>query len=157
MTNGKIVIGKAAEADLPALLALQKEAFQEEAVLHGDPDIAPLVQSLSELREDFKRWTYLKAEFEGRLAGMVRAQFSEGGVHIGRLAVSLEFRNRGIGKALMVAAESLFPKARRFELFTGHKSERNLVMYGRLGYREYDRKPVNGKLTHVWMEKKPAD
>ena len=53
----------------------------------------------------------------------------------------------------MAEIESAFPKARRFELFTGHRSERNLHLYEKLGYREFKRVPATEDLTMVFMEK----
>jgi hypothetical protein len=37
-------------------------------------------------------------------------------------------------------SEAAPPAKRRFELFTGHRSEKNLRLYARLGYNEFQRK-----------------
>jgi hypothetical protein len=50
--------------------------------------------------------------------------------------------------------EARFPGARRFELFTGHLSKRNLYLYRKLGYRPVRREPVSEKLTMVFLEKR---
>lgn len=49
--------------------------------------------------------------------------------------------------------ESALEQAERFELFTGHRSERNLYLYQKLGYRPYRNRRVTDALTIVHLEK----
>jgi hypothetical protein len=49
--------------------------------------------------------------------------------------------------------EVFYSQAARFELFTGHKSLRNLYLYKKLGYGEFKRERVNDHLWLVYMEK----
>ena len=49
--------------------------------------------------------------------------------------------------------EVCFNRAGRFELFTGHKSERNLHLYRKLGYRVFRNEKISEKLTILYMEK----
>lgn len=49
--------------------------------------------------------------------------------------------------------ETTFTTAQRFELFTGHKSEKNLFLYQKLGYTEFRKQEINEKLTLVFLEK----
>ena len=53
----------------------------------------------------------------------------------------------------MQAFEAAFPDARRFELFTGHKSERNLVLYQRLGYAPFRRHREHPGLELIYLER----
>jgi hypothetical protein len=47
----------------------------------------------------------------------------------------------------VIAAAPIRPRvADRYELFTGHKSARNLYSYQKLGYREFKRIPVMTQL-----------
>jgi RimJ/RimL family protein N-acetyltransferase len=41
----------------------------------------------------------------------------------------------------------------RFELFTGHLSERNIRLYEKLGFRKFRQERVNDRLELVFMEK----
>jgi hypothetical protein len=50
--------------------------------------------------------------------------------------------------------ETCFSKAERYELFTDHKSARNLYLYHKLGYRPFKRQEINEKLTLVFLEKR---
>ena len=74
-------------------------------------------------------------------------------MYIGRLIVKPEYQNKGIGTKLMQAIEQRFKFANRYELFTGHKRNRNLHLYQKLGYYEFKTVPVNESLTMVFLEK----
>jgi hypothetical protein len=49
--------------------------------------------------------------------------------------------------------EAEFSAVKRFELFTGSKSVRNIGLYERLGYTIFDRKPLSDLVELVFMEK----
>jgi ribosomal protein S18 acetylase RimI-like enzyme len=146
-------IAPATVADAEAILALQRLAYQSEAALYDDFTLPPLLETLAELRARFADRRFLKALQAGRIVGSVRA-FQEGATcQIQRLIVHPDCRRRGLGTALLGAIESIFPGVQRFELFTGHKSVGNIRLYERLGYRTIGQKPVNDKVTLVYMEK----
>jgi hypothetical protein len=52
----------------------------------------------------------------------------------------------------MERIENAMP-ASRYELFTGHKSKRNLYLYKKLGYCEFRREKVSENLSLVFLEK----
>jgi hypothetical protein len=54
------------------------------------------------------------------------------------------------------AAESVYP-AKRFELFTGYKSEKNLCLYEKCGYRRYKQTDDLSGLVMVFLEKYTED
>lgn len=148
-----LVIDRALEPDVPALLSLQRHAFATEAALYGDHSIPPLTETEDALRAELRRAVVLKAVLGGGLAGAVRGRRDGDICHVARLAVRSDQRRRGIGAALMAAIESEFPDVRRFELFTGHRSEGNLRLYRGLGYRELRRERLSDSVTLVFMEK----
>ncbi len=61
-----------------------------------------------------------------------------------------------IGKMLIHAVENKFSCVRRYELFTGYKSEKNLALYGKLGYCKFLEKPQGDNVTLICMEKRKA-
>jgi ribosomal protein S18 acetylase RimI-like enzyme len=73
---------------------------------------------------------------------------------VGRLIVHPSFQNRSIGTMLMNEIERCFsPQSSRFELFTGHKSEKNIRFYRKLGYMEFKDAQITEGMTLVYMEK----
>lgn len=87
------------------------------------------------------------------MVGSVRAYQQKDTVFTGHLAVRPDYQNKDIGAKLMISIEEVFEAAKRFELFTGHKSIKNIYLYQKLGYRESTRMPVNDSLTMVYLEK----
>ena len=140
--------------DASAILVLQHLAYQSEAAIYDDYTLPPLLETLAELTARFGNRQFLKAVEGRRMVGSVRA-FQEGAsCHVERLIVDPDFRRRGIGTALLRQIETFFPAARRFELFTGHKSKSNIRLYEWLGYRVIRQEQVNEKVSLVFMEKR---
>jgi ribosomal protein S18 acetylase RimI-like enzyme len=153
MKEKTIIIKKASVKDAEEILKLQKLAYLSEAEIYNDYSIPPLTQTLPEIIEDFKKNVILKALSSGVIIGSVRGELTEDSCYIGRLMVHPDFQNKGIGKRLMNAIEAEFPQAKKFTLGTGHRSERNLYLYHKLGYKSINSQPVNDNLTMVHLEK----
>jgi ribosomal protein S18 acetylase RimI-like enzyme len=149
-----IVMKQAQVEDAREILDLQKLAYQSEAEIYHDDTIPPLTQTLEEITADFRNQVFIKASVDGRIVGSVRGQLKQETCSIGRLIVHPDFQNQGIGIRLMDEVEKYFPEAGRFELFTGHRSERNKYLYRKLGYQVFRRQPVNSDLTLLYLEKR---
>ena len=117
-----------------SILALQRLAYQSEAILYNDLIIPPLRHTLDELLTEFTTHRFLKAVEAGQIVGSVRAALHDHTCFIGRLIVHPAKQRRGIGTALMKAIEQCYPTAERFELFTGSRSAHNMDLYQKLGY-----------------------
>lgn len=142
------------EGDLDIILNLQKECYQTEAELHNEYNIPPLTQTISEIKTEIEQGTlFLKGILNGEIVGSVRGYINNDTAFIGRLIVDKEFQNKKIGQTLMKEIETLLNNCNRYELFTGFKSEKNLKLYQKLGYREFKRHPINDNLTLVYLEK----
>jgi GNAT superfamily N-acetyltransferase len=146
-------IERAGQEDAEAILALQKLAYLSEARIYDDWNLPPITQSLDSVREEFATSVVLKALEGGQLAGSVRAREDSGTCHIGRLVVAPPLQRRGIGTRLMLEIEAWFPRVPRFELFTGGRSEANLRLYQRLGYRPCREQVLTPVVTLVYLEK----
>jgi ribosomal protein S18 acetylase RimI-like enzyme len=148
-----MIIEKAMVEDAEEILSLQKSAYQSEAEIYNDFMIPALTQTLEEIKKDFETQIILKAVTGGRIIGSVRAFVIEGTCYVGRLIVHPNFQNQGIGTQSMGRIEEIFKAAQRFEIFTGHKSERNLDLYQKLGYKLFKSIKANEKLTIMYLEK----
>lgn len=149
----KMIIKQAVISDVEEIFFLQKLAYKSEAEIYNDFNIHPLNQSLEEIKNEFNRKIFLKAVVDGKIIGSVRAFVDQGTCYIERFIVHPDFQNQGIGTKIMNEIEKFFNKAKRFELFTGHKSERNIHLYKKLGYRIFKTKKVNDNLDLVYFEK----
>ena len=139
--------------DAQDILDLQKLAYQSEAALYDDYSIPPLTQTLEQIQRDFQQQVVFKALLDGRIVGSVRGKLLDGTCHIGRLIVHPDFQNRGIGQRLLSRIEEHFGEARRYELFTGDRSNRNLHVYTKFGYRVFRTERLTKKTTIVFLEK----
>lgn len=151
-------IALANRGDLQEILELQKECYQTEAALYSDYDIPPLTQTYHSINQEFEDgMIFLKGTVDGKLVGSVRAQIKDNTALIGRLIVKEEFQNNGFGKLLMLKIENQLNHCFRYELFTGHKSHKNITLYQKLGYKEIKRHYVNDNLTLLYLEKYPIN
>jgi ribosomal protein S18 acetylase RimI-like enzyme len=149
----QIDILKASKSDLEAILQLQKDCYMSEAEIYNDYNIPPLQQDLKSLENEFENSKILKCIINGEIVGSVRGFLKDETSYIGRLIVKNYFQNKGIGRQLLDSIESTFKDCNRFELFTGHKSQKNLYLYKKLGYKEFKKEMVNQNLTIIYLEK----
>jgi Ni,Fe-hydrogenase III small subunit/ribosomal protein S18 acetylase RimI-like enzyme len=150
----KTLFLRAEKADVPEILALQKVAYHSEAEIYGDDSLPPLQQTLPEIQADFERMMFLKAVVNGKIIGSIRGYAEAQNAYICRAAVHPYFRQRGIGRKLVLEIENTFPpEVRRFEIYTGHRSKRNLQLYTRLGYKTFKTVPFLPNLDWVYMQK----
>ncbi len=146
-------IFKATIEDAAEILALQKLAYLSEAKLYDDYDIPPLTQTLEEMKEEFRNHIFLKTVSGSQIIGTVRAYEENATCYIGRLAVHPEMQNQGLGTDLLKEIETYY-KCSRFELFTGSRSDKNIQLYKKLGYRIFKTAKYEcGNIEIIFMEK----
>ncbi|PQQ67503.1 GNAT family N-acetyltransferase [Acetivibrio saccincola] len=148
-----MIIENALISDLEEILALQKLAYLSEAEICNDFSIPPLLQTIEDIKSEYAYKTFLKAVDSGKIIGSVRANLQDGTCYIGKLIVHPDYQNRGIGTALMNSIENCFKGCKRYELFTGKKSVKNIYLYNKLGYRIFKEEKISEKLTLVSLEK----
>ncbi|MFF8194323.1 GNAT family N-acetyltransferase [Streptomyces bobili] len=155
-----VTISVATEQDAEQIFRLQYLCFQGEAALYGNYRIAPLVQTLDSVRQELASDCVYVARLGEEVVGSVRGTVTEdGAASIGRLCVHPRLQGHGIGARLLRAAESALAGERgatRFRLFTGHRSEGNLRLYRRVGYRTVGTSEGSDGVRMIVLEK-PAD
>ncbi|MDN5892972.1 MAG: GNAT family N-acetyltransferase [Nocardioides sp.] len=125
--------------DAGEIYTLQRACWLAE--LEANPGVE--IPALKETLEDVRRWiaedTVFVLRSGGRLVGAVRASLHGSSWHLGRLMVAPDLSGRGLGRMLLETIESAAPdEVGTYELFTGARSERNLKMYKKAGYRRGD-------------------
>ena len=148
-----MIVVRAEKRDLQKILDLQYLAYQSEARLFDNQDIPPLKQTLADVENEFQKGIILKALDEDKtIIGSVRAFCDNGTVYIGKLMVHPSKQGQGIGTKLLLEMEKQCPN-QRYELFTSSRSERNIELYKKLGYKIFDEEQVTEELRFVYMEK----
>lgn len=133
--SGGLTLAPAEEADLAELLVLQRCCWVQEALANQTLDLAPLRETLADVRAWVDSWQVWCARRHNRLVAAVRAR-SHGSVwEIGRLMVAPDQAGNGIGSWLLDYAEQhADDTATDAALFTGRHSQRNIDLYQRAGY-----------------------
>ncbi|XZG68771.1 GNAT family N-acetyltransferase [Chitinibacteraceae bacterium HSL-7] len=139
--------------DAPALLALQRRAFESEARLYNDWTIAPLTQNLTSLQEELERVYALVSTRGTDLKGSVRAHEADGVCHIARLVVCPSAQGAGLGSQLLNKIEAAFSHVERYALCTGSLSTHNIRFYQRHGYTLCGEMRHSAGVVLVQMEK----
>jgi len=147
-------IKRAVYEDLPQILDLQKLAYLSEAKLVNNYSIQPLTQTLIELQNEFDKNIILKLfdEENNKIIGSIRAYEENGRVYIGKVIVHPDYQNKGFGAKLLKTIETFYEN-KTFELFTSSKSERNLYLYKKIGYKEYRREKITEEYDIIYLEK----
>ncbi len=105
------------------------------------------------MENEYQKGLILKALDEDKIIiGSVRAFCDNETVYIGKLMVHPSKQGQGIGTQLLLEMEKQYPK-QRYELFTSTKSEKNISLYRKLGYKIFDEEQVMEELRFVYMEK----
>ena len=151
-------IRPARPGDAPQILELQRLAYRSVAEQYDDVTLPPLTETLGDLITGFGTHTILVASGSGgdaaaAIVGTVRARVVGDTAHVGRLAVHPALQGQGIGRQLLVAIEHAVAPVDRYELFTGHRSERSLTMYERAGYRRLRTVRESDRLSLTFLEK----
>ena len=147
-------IFKAAKDDLSKILDLQKLAYLSEAEIHNDYSIQPLTQTIEELENEYENCIILKlVENNNEIVGSIRAHEKNEHVYVGKLIVHPNFQNKGYGTKLLNVIETYY-ECKTFELFTSAKSEKNLYLYKKNGYKEIKQEKGSGNIEFVFLQKR---
>jgi ech hydrogenase subunit C len=149
----KLTISCAELSDAANILSMQKLAFQSEAEIYNDFSLSPICQTLEEMQANFKTRTVFKAVMNDTIVGSVRARMMGTSCWIGRMSVSPVYQNMGIGKKLLAEVENHFSAATSYQLYTSHKSKRNIYLFERLGYSWFKKEKVSEQRERIYFEK----
>ncbi|MEW1908793.1 GNAT family N-acetyltransferase [Kitasatospora sp. NPDC085895] len=114
-----IAIRAARPDEIPALLAFWARAAEGASITDDEAGVARLIERDPQ--------ALLVAELDGMLAGTVIAGFDGWRCHLYRLAVDPELRRRGVGGALIAAAEA------RFAELGGRRADAMVLEHNALG------------------------
>lgn len=144
----------ATPADIGELLTLTHACWLREGILNDTLQIPAQHETVATLRESLSDWQTWVARVDGRLVGSVRGRLGDGPAgagtdwQIGRLMVAPDLQGRGLGSALLRHVRAVAPdQVRTFSLFTGARSEQNIRLYRRHGFRIVERDEAEGTVV----------
>jgi ribosomal protein S18 acetylase RimI-like enzyme len=141
----------ATEADVPRLTALVQAAYRHYVERIGGPP-GPMTEDYADV---LHRYRVTVAEREGETVGLIVVGADDEGFVVANVAVDPSHQGSGVGRALLQHAER---EARRagfdsIHLYTHERMTENLALYARIGYVEYDRRPVGEGAHLVFLRK----
>ncbi|TQL69384.1 tRNA (guanine37-N(1)-) methyltransferase [Nocardioides albertanoniae] len=126
----------AVRADAAELHTLQLACWVQELNANPGIEIPPLHESLDDTLRALETHDVYVVRAAGRLVGSVRGRLDGDVWEIGRLMSAPDLQGRGLGRRLFEHIQAVAPAgARSFRLFTGARSERNLKLYKKAGFR----------------------
>jgi tRNA (guanine37-N1)-methyltransferase len=138
-----VAISLGTPADVPELFTLTRACWVQEAQANDTLDIPALVESIDDARASLATHRTWVARAGHRLVGSVRTRERGDDLFISRLMVAPDLQGRGLGPRLLRLAEDGAPPATRtFSLVTGARSDDNLRMYRKAGYRPAPGEPA---------------
>ncbi len=140
--------------DVPAIEALVRNAYGKYIERIGKPP-APMTDDYGHLVDEGDVWVL---ELDGELAGLIILKSEVDHLLVSNVAVSPAHQGRGLGSKLLAHAETQARQhgIRELRLYTNELMHENLLVYGKLGWTEYDRAEQDG-FRRVFMKKKLGD
>ena len=141
----------ATEADVPRLTALVQSAYRHYVERIGGPP-GPMTEDYAHV---VRAYQVTVAERENQTVGLVVMGVDEEGFFIGNLAVDPSHQGSGVGRALLEHAEQAARRAgfNSLYLYTHERMTENIALYTRIGYVEYDRRPLDHGTHLVYLRK----
>jgi ribosomal protein S18 acetylase RimI-like enzyme len=148
-----LTLREATQADVPRLTELVEAAYGHYVDRMGGPP-RPLLDDYAEVVRDFR---VTVAEDGGEVVGLIALGVDDEGFVVNNVAVDPSRQGTGVGRALLEHAEAEARNAgfASIYLYTHERMRENLELYRRIGYVEYDRRPVH--LGEVVYLRKPLE
>jgi ribosomal protein S18 acetylase RimI-like enzyme len=139
------------------LLTLQRASFVTEAQLYDDPNLLALRQTLDEVTAELDDPAVICLgirDEHGRLIASIRARIARETADVAQLVVAPDQQGHGFGTQLLTELERRLPaQVTTLRLYTGDRSDGNLRLYRRAGFKETHREPTSTAFHHVHMTK----
>jgi len=136
--------------DVQAIEELVRNAYSKYVDRIGRPP-APMTADYGRLVDEGDVWVL---ELGQDVVGLIILESAADHLHLSNVAVSPAHQGRGLGSKLLAHAEAQARQRgfREMRLYTNELMHENLLVYGKLGWSEYDRAEQDG-FRRVFMKK----
>ncbi|WP_457091086.1 GNAT family N-acetyltransferase [Microvirga sp. P5_D2] len=140
--------------DVQAIETLVRNAYGKYVERIGKPP-APMTADYRQLVDEGDVWVL---ELDCDVVGLIILKSETDHLLLDNVAVSPAHQGRGLGSKLLAHAEAQARQRgfREMRLYTNELMHENLVVYGKLGWSEYDRTEQDG-FRRVFMKKELGD
>ena len=151
-----IRLRKATEDDLQKILYIQVKSFAQLLLKYEDFESSPAAEGLDDIRQRFRQpfTDYYLIELEGLAVGMLRVcNFGEH-CQLSPICILPEFQGNGYAQQAIGIMESLYPKARLWQLDTIAQEQKLRHLYEKMGYRRIEKtEQIKEGMELVYYEK----
>ena len=151
-----IRLRKATEDDLRKIHYIQVKSFAQLLLKYEDFESSPAAESLEDIRQRFRQpfTDYYFVVLDDREIGMLRVcDFGEN-CRLSPLCILPEYQGRGYAQQAIAQMESLYPKARLWQLDTIAQEEKLRHLYEKMGYRRIEKtEQIKEGMELVFYEK----
>jgi ribosomal protein S18 acetylase RimI-like enzyme len=137
--------------DVPSLTEVVRAAYAHYVTRLGGPP-RPMTDDYAEV---LRTHQVIAAERGGEILGLVVVGVDDEGFFVDNVAVDPSRQGQGVGRALLEHAERAARDAGfdSIYLYTHERMVENLALYERIGYLEYDRRPIEEGASLVYLRK----
>ena len=154
--NMAIRLRKATEEDLQKIFYIQVKSFAQLLLKYEDFNSSPAAEGMDDILQRFRQpyTDYYLILLDDREIGMLRVcDFGEH-CRLSPLCILPEYQGRGYAQQAMVLMESLYPKARLWQLDTIAQEEKLRHLYEKMGYRRLEKtEQIKAGMELVYYEK----
>jgi ribosomal protein S18 acetylase RimI-like enzyme len=147
----EVSLRPATASDVPRLSEVVRAAYGHYVPRLGGPP-RPMTDDYAEVVRTHR---VIVAERGGEILGLAVLGVDDEGFFIDNVAVDPSHQGLGVGKSLLEHAESAARDAGfdSIYLYTHERMIENLALYERIGYVEYDRRPIEEAAHLVYLRK----
>lgn len=140
--------------DIPELLEIQREVFEEDLQKYQDYDTNPACDTQGKMEKDIKNAHHFTIlDRSNHIIGAIDIRGDNERMHINKIFIRSEYQNSGIGTEAMNFVQKEYAEAKLWTLYTPHLSYRNHFFYEKLGFSKIKEIIVSDKLTLFKYEK----
>ncbi|KOP69667.1 hypothetical protein AMS59_22340 [Lysinibacillus sp. FJAT-14745] len=150
-----IVIKRTNVIEAPILLAIQKEAFEDDLRKYEDHDTSPVNEPIERLLRKIELFIHYTVWHNNEIIGGIDVRdLKDNKYRLNRIFISKNYQNKGLGSEIMKLVEEEFPSAVEWVLDTPHLNIRNHHFYEKIGYKKSGQHQINEKLILIDYTKK---